>query len=80
MKIFSIRDLKVEAYSTPFFSLNQGTATRDISVRFLENPMMKDYSEDFALYEIGDFDDQSGLISPCQPKHVSELLPLFKKE
>lgn len=80
MKIFSIRDLKSEAYARPFFSQNRATAMRELSMSLQQNTMMIQYSEDFALFEIGDFDETVGTLEGIQPHHVCDIRELIQDE
>lgn len=64
-KVFSIRDTKAEVFNPPFFKSTHGEAERDF--RSLCNDpksMPNKYPDDFELYYVGDFDDQTGLMSP----------------
>lgn len=65
LKAFSVRDVKAEAYMPPFFMSTTSMALRafadavgDGKSQFCRHP------EDFFLFHIGDFDEQSGLLSP----------------
>lgn len=72
LKIFSIRDSKGEVYNQPFFKKTHGEAERDFTT------LVKDqkstvalYPEDFDLYFIGEYDDNSGTLKPLDtPQHV----------
>jgi len=70
-KIFSIRDIKADAFITPFFLHTTEMAKRGF-VDAASNPdsMFHKHPEDFALYEIGTFDDQNALVEPCLPEMV----------
>lgn len=69
--VYSIRDRKVGAYMTPFFSLNDDTAVRSFS-HACENPqsLMSSYPEDYSLHCIGIFDDESGELLPESPRFL----------
>lgn len=60
-KIYAIYDNKAEAFMEPYFAVNAALASR----RFQENVQMQDslfgkYPNDFCLYEIGEFNEQTG--------------------
>lgn len=64
IKIYSIYDNKAEAYMEPFFATTAGLAIR----RFADtanNPdtMLFRHPNDFALYEIGTFNDKAGTVN-----------------
>lgn len=74
-KIYAIRDAKVGAYMTPFFSHNNDTALRSFrhAGRSPES-VMNSAPDDFALYCLGEFDDSSGKIIPLDtPDFVGNL-------
>lgn len=81
-KVFSVYDAKVEAFMAPFFCVTTGQAVRmfsdaiqDEKTNFCKHP------EDFALFELGTFDDAGGqLHSNATAKHVITALELAKKE
>lgn len=65
IQIFSVFDSKAAAFTQPFFSHNLVTGIRafsdvcqDASHTFAKHP------EDFSLFHLGSFDDQSGLLEP----------------
>lgn len=76
MKMFSVRDTKTEIYGPPFYSITHGEAER--SFRQLANdPQSKvnKFPEDFDLYHIGEFDDETGKIEALpSPKHVIKAI------
>lgn len=74
LKIFAIHDAKAEAYLQPFFMANKGTAIRAITDTLAQREhQFSKYPEDFTLFELGEYDDSNGIVSP----HVTPL-PLCK--
>ena len=71
-KMFSIRDAKGEIYHPPFFKITNGEAERDFTTTVGdEKSMLNKYPEDFDLYYIGEFDDQTGKIESLEtPLHM----------
>lgn len=64
LKMFAVYDMKVGAYMPPFTMRSRGEAVRsfmdavaDKSGQFIKHP------EDYALWSIGDFNDQSGEVT-----------------
>lgn len=81
MKIFQIRDLKAEGFLTPFFADTAGLAMRTLQQRIPADDPMQIYAADFALYEAGTWDAQTGEISGfISPVFVIELMNLFEPE
>lgn len=72
LHIYSIRDQKGEAFLTPFFQKTHGEAER--SFRELtknKDSLVSKYPEDYDLYHIGKYDDQTGVIQPNDtPQHI----------
>lgn len=72
LKVFSIRDSKGEIFHQPFFNKSHGEAERNF--RELTNDqksMISKYPEDFDLYYLGTYDDNSGRMEPLDtPQHI----------
>ena len=67
MRLYSIRDAKTQAFSTPFFQQNDETALRMFrdELHGSNGPsMLSKHPEDFDLYCVGDWNDYSGAIRP----------------
>lgn len=70
-QIYSVRDEAVESFGVPFFSATEAGATR--SFRMVCNDPSSTVHHcpgDFALYHIGEFDDENGLFNPIHPALV----------
>lgn len=62
-KIFAVWDNKAEKFMQPFFAETVGLALRYFANNIEnEESIMNKYPNDFCLYEIGTFDDASGII------------------
>jgi len=82
-KIVAIMDHALNIYMRPFFVISEGQATRmfrDEVNRTAEDNQMNKHPEDFDLYCIGYFDEESGFINPeefprllCRGKDMHEL-------
>lgn len=64
LKLYSVLDVPVGAYSAPHCALTRGQAVRD----FIDHSSKPDNSisrhpEDYVLHEIGDFDESTGFIT-----------------
>lgn len=61
--IFSLHDIKAKAFTLPFFMDQKGQALRALDgIVNDENTQVHKYPEDFKLYKLGTFDDNSGLV------------------
>lgn len=79
MRYFTMRDKKAEGWNEPFNHQTKQTAMRSISLGLADNKMLRDYSEDFALYETGYFDNLTGrTIGHENPIHVIDISELVK--
>lgn len=79
LTLCTVKDRAADAYGRPMFVPSTGIAIRsfsdEINRQDLENQMYN-HSDDFDLYELGEFDDNTGLFSLHeQPK----LLTLGKQ-
>jgi len=79
-QIFTIRDNKAEFFHPPFFQRTYGEAERnfrqlahDGKSTISQNP------EDFDLYHVGEYDDQTGKIDPIPPKHIIKAVNTIGK-
>lgn len=78
--MYSVYDDTAKVYSQTFFSLNDATAQRVIKNAVAQpghnynmNP------EDFSLYLVGEFDDNTGVITPLKEKKL-DLITLKPTE
>lgn len=82
--IFCIRDVKT-GYMTPTVDLNVDSAIRNFAHSLSVSPsVITSFSRDFDLYNLGNFDSDSGLVSPLPaPKFVisaTDALSLISRE
>ena len=72
MKCFSVFDTKANVFGVPFFALTVGVASRLFAELVADfQSTVNRYPADFSLYEIGDFNETSGLfIALDRPNHV----------
>lgn len=73
-KIFSIRDRAIDSFGQPFYAPTVGGAIRSFSDeinRAAENNQLYKHSEDYDLYSLGEFDDQSGEFTTSKPSQVA---------
>lgn len=80
LKVFSIFDVKSAIFSQPFFSSNNVTALRSFSDLVGESGnQVSKHPEDFKLYCIGDFNDNSGGLASCpQPEFLANASDFVK--
>lgn len=80
--LFTVRDVKAENFANPFVCESKGVAMRmfgdvvaDAKTMFSQHP------EDFALYQLGEFDMETGVIKGLDtPLHICNATELIVKE
>lgn len=79
--IYSIRDEKGKLYNNPFFKHNERDARFDF--RRLVNDKKSlpgQYPDDFDLYELGIYDDQTGTFeSHKTPRHIEKAVNVVER-
>lgn len=78
LKAFAIRDNKAEYFNTPFFQKSHGEAERSFKQLTNDNQStVSKYPEDFDLYYVGDYDDNTGTITALETaQHVIKAIHL----
>ena len=71
MMVFTVRDAVADRFLEPFFLPNEGTARRSFS-EAVNSPghQFNKYPEDYALYVIGSFDEEAGVLTPCEARKL----------
>ena len=72
LKVFSVFDSKLQVFNTPFFSRSVADATRSFSDLVRDSrTTVGQHPEDFFLYEIGLYSDETGEIDGSTPTQVA---------
>lgn len=80
INIFAIFDKKAVSYLAPFYFPQKGQAIRAFEDSINDtNSVFNKHPEDYALYKLGEYDDQSGIIKSTQPEFIEEALNLKKQ-
>lgn len=76
MKMYSVRDAKAQIYHPPYYKHTHGEAERDFrTLTNDEKSTLSQYPEDFDLYFLGEYDDQTGKMLPLDtPQHVIKAI------
>lgn len=71
--VYCMRDVKT-GFMTPTFDVNDQTSIRNFSHSVVNSDsVLFSFAKDFALYKLGEFDSDSGRISPYDlPVHLYE--------
>ena len=80
MFIFTIYDKKACTHTSPFFAINHETAIRSFyRVAHDSRSDINMFPDDFALYCVGEFDSNNGIVSPLKIiEHVVDAYALIK--
>lgn len=78
LKMYSIRDQKADIFHPPHFQKTHGEAERNFKT-LVNDPKSQPalYPEDFDLYYVGDYDDNTGKVTPLDtPQHIIKAVQL----
>ena len=68
LSVYSVFDAKLAAYNVPFFARTDADATRSFGDLCLDpRSRVAQHREDYSLYRLGQFDDETGLLVPQTP-------------
>lgn len=72
--MYSIRDSKSEIFNAPFYKSTHGEAERDFTKLVNDDKsMLSQFPEDFDLYYLGVYDDNTGkIMARDTPEHVTK--------
>lgn len=72
LNVYSVHDRKAAVFARPFIAPNDGMALRSYAAAKMDpTTELSKFPEDFALYRLGSFDDESGELSPVVPTVVT---------
>lgn len=77
LNMYTIFDTKAKSYMRPFCSRNHQTAIRETT--YVVNDGQHElciHAEDYGLFHLGTFDEQTGKIDSQPPVHVVNLIEL----
>lgn len=82
--ILAIHDKPVDAFGRPFVSRTVAEGLRTIAIevnRVAEGNMLNSHAGDYAIYQVGEWDDETGQIKGVDgpPTRVAEALHLQKQ-
>lgn len=73
LKIYAVRDIATDQYGNPMFMISKGQAIRsfqDEVNRKDEQNMLYKHPTDYELYELGDYDTDTGTFTTQTPKQI----------
>lgn len=79
-RMYTIRDNKAECYLSPFFFQRDGEAIRAFDdVVNKSGSQINAHPEDFSLFKVGEFDQDTGSVTPIAPISLGCALDFLKK-
>lgn len=79
--MYAIFDSKIKAFNNPIYMRNAGEATRAFEqVANDDTSLICKHPEDYTLFEIGEFDDETGSINCYEARIPLGQALQFKKE
>lgn len=79
LNLYSIMDSKAKTYARPFLFQHDGEALRAFQGSVQKgDTQLSQFPEDFILYKIGSFDDQSAEIASIKPVYVGKAVDYVK--
>lgn len=79
MNIYSIYDRKAQAFNTPMFMQNDPVAIRSVQNALRTPDHQFGFSpEDYVLYCIGYYNEQTGVIEAIEPTAIADVLSIHK--
>lgn len=80
LKMYSVRDSKSEIFNQPWFQKTHGEAERSFTELVNDDKsMISKYPEDYDLYFLGIYNNDSGLVKPLDtPQHMLKAVQAKK--
>lgn len=75
-QMFSVFDSVVETFNAPFCAANEAEAKRMITGSMSDQSLLFENAGDYTVFYVGDFDLESGVVSPIEPRHVCRVSEL----
>lgn len=79
LKMFSIYDLVTNVYQPPMFAHNAGDCMRIVQNHMRQDNNLSRYPDNFVLFDVGTFDDSTGVITSEKPVQVVPISEIVQK-
>lgn len=80
-QVYAVFDKKAKVFASPYIAKHQAEAVRNIArVANDENSSLNKYAEDFALYLVCQFSEESAIVKECVPEMVTEIAVLIDRK
>lgn len=82
MYLYSVKDVKSGIFASPFVSENEETASRALTTTLMtqSDSLLKLYPDDYILYEIGYFDNETGWIEHSELKRIVSCAEIISQQ
>jgi hypothetical protein len=81
LKIYAIRDVRTEAFLKPMFLQNAAVLERALlDARNDENSTLSMHPQDYQVFKLGTYDDNSGEIWAEEPTFMFNVIEVKEKE
>lgn len=79
-EVYTIIDTKAGTYSRPMFAQKKGVMLRQFQdiANDKQHPIGQ-HPEDYVLYKIGTWDEDKGIITPCEHESLGKALDYIKE-
>jgi hypothetical protein len=76
LNVYSVFDVKAKAFAVPFFLNHHGLALRAFGDCVADSTtMLNKHPEDYMLYNLGEYDDNSGKLIPLDmPEYMAKAV------
>lgn len=72
---YTVKDAKAGTYGAPFFAANDAIATRSFLQAAADpNTTINAYPEDFSLFKVASFNDESAELKPRDPEFLTNAI------
>lgn len=78
--IYAVKDLATQAFGNPFTTRAQGEAMRSFIDEANNDPQksaIAQHPEDYELYKLGEYDDDTGQITAMEPELIARAKDLI---
>jgi len=79
VQVYSVFDVKSEVYMMVLPSMNDGMIKRELMVELRKPSMMREFPDDYRLYQVGTWDDTRGELKGSMPRLVCTIADLCKE-
>ncbi len=78
MYLYSLYDCKADGYTPPFLAKNDDMAHRTVveSYRRIGTCQLTEYPEDFTVFRIAEWNEDTGEITPCIKSSIGNVLQI----